>query len=349
MSNVETIEIGLGLDMGKGEFSNCEWGSAPKTPQPSVSNKYGSGDRREFITVSQSGFSWSGSLGGAGLVDGTNNTNVYFPSQNNTGMSFSFKFSEKNYINAIEMLQSGATNQGTWSIKTRESDGSLKEVTTFLYNSATQLETFEMVFTDEVVFQGIGGATSNGPWQYEVKFHSATIEEVENQPEEPPSLVLTKDESGQNHKQGYWISELVELKDKFKEFDKVVLDKVLEGNSQTKVFTRTSENSTVFTEWEPLVGNEIAQEPSKYVQVKIELESGYTTSTKETSFVNKELEGLVKDSKHFVSDSDGVKLAKSVPYYMKKSQITLEEGLVSEVEINIDDFESVSKFNFTVQ
>lgn len=162
-------------------------------------------------------------------------------------------------------------------------------------------------------------------------------------------IVLTKDESSQNHKQGYWISELVELKDKFKEFDKVVLDKILEGNSQTKVLTRTSEDGTVFTEWKPLLGNEIAQEPSKYAQVKIELESGYTTSIKETSFVNKELGGLVKDSKHFVSDSDGVKLAKSVPYYMKKSQIILEEGLVSEVEINIDDFESVSKFNFTVQ
>ena len=163
------------------------------------------------------------------------------------------------------------------------------------------------------------------------------------------TLKLTKDENGQYHTSGQWISEVTELKDKFKGFDKVVLDKTLEGNATTEVFTRTTEDNVSFSEWEKLEGNEIPQEPSRYVQVRIDLIAGYTTSSKETSFVNVDLEGKVKDHQHFTSDKDGVKLSKAVPYKVKKSSIVLEEGLVSEVEINIDDFEIVSNFNFTVQ
>lgn len=163
------------------------------------------------------------------------------------------------------------------------------------------------------------------------------------------ALKLTKDENGQYHKVGQWTSEVTELKDKFKEFDKVVLDKTLEGNATTEVYTRTSEDNVSFSEWEKLQGNEIAQGTSKLVQIRVDLIAGYTTSSKETSFVNVDLEGKVKDHQHFTFDKDGVKLSKAVPYKVKKSSIVLEEGLVSEVEINIDDFETVSNFNFTVQ
>lgn len=163
------------------------------------------------------------------------------------------------------------------------------------------------------------------------------------------TLKLTKDENGQYHTSGQWTSEVTELKDKFKKFDKVVLDKTLEGNATTEVFTRTSEDGISFSEWEKLQGNEIAQGTSRYVQVRVDLIAGYTTSSKETSFVNVDLEGKVKDHQHFTSDKDGVKLSKAVPYKVKKSSVVLEEGLVSEVEINIDDFETISNFNFTVQ
>ena len=163
------------------------------------------------------------------------------------------------------------------------------------------------------------------------------------------TLKLTKDENGHYHTSGHWTSKVTELKDKFKEFDKVVLDKTLEGNATTEVFTRTSEDNVSFSEWEKLQGNEIPQESNRFVQVRVNLVAGYTISSKETNFVNVDLEGKVKDHKHFTSDKDGVKLSKAVPYKVKKSSIVLEEGLVSEVEINIDDFETVSNFNFTVQ
>lgn len=163
------------------------------------------------------------------------------------------------------------------------------------------------------------------------------------------TLKLTKDENGYYHTSGQWTSKVTELKDKFKEFDKVVLDKILEGNAIVEVYTRTSEDNVSFSEWEKLQGNEIAQEPSRYIQVRVNLIAGYTVSSKETSFVNVDLEGKVKDHQHFTSDKDGVKLSKAVPYKVKKSSIVLEEGLVSEVEINIDDFKTVSNFNFTVQ
>lgn len=78
--------------------------------------------------------------------------------------------------------------------------------------------------------------------------------------------------------QGSWTSDVIDLEDKFQDFDKVFTINTNNGSSSFAVLTRVSDNGRDWTDWIAIAEDGAIQSDTKqYIQVRIDLFAGFVT------------------------------------------------------------------------
>lgn len=97
--------------------------------------------------------------------------------------------------------------------------------------------------------------------------------------------------------EGTWISKVINLEDKFLDFEKVVTTHITNGASSFTISTRTSANSMNWSEWTAIaVDGTIQSETKQYIQVKIDLFAGFVTDNFKISNSDFEINEFVEAS-----------------------------------------------------
>ena len=96
---------------------------------------------------------------------------------------------------------------------------------------------------------------------------------------------------------GTWISKVINLEDKFLDFEKVVTTHITNGASSFTISTRTSDNSMDWSEWTAIaVDGTIQSDTKQYIQVKIDLFAGFVTDNFKISNSDFEINEFVEAS-----------------------------------------------------
>lgn len=97
--------------------------------------------------------------------------------------------------------------------------------------------------------------------------------------------------------EGTWISKVINLEDKFLDFEKVVTTHTTNGASTFTISTRTSANSMDWSEWTAIaVDGTIQSDTKQYIQVKIDLFAGFVTDVFKISNSDFEINEFVEAS-----------------------------------------------------
>jgi hypothetical protein len=137
---------------------------------------------------------------------------------------------------------------------------------------------------------------------------------------------------------GYWISNIVNIQNKFHAFKNVVKNLVKEGDASCLVSVSTSENGT---SWSPFVytdenGSIVNEGVSKYAKVKIEL------------FGSLNLSEMFVDHSKYVSEfidyqNNGVKIKHDYEYQMTKDNTWSEDGTLHRKLITRSDWAKIGR------
>ncbi|UPW81589.1 hypothetical protein [Lysinibacillus sp. Ag94] len=127
--------------------------------------------------------------------------------------------------------------------------------------------------------------------------------------------------------QGSWTSDVIDLGDKFKYFEKVFTTNTIKGASSFTVLTRVSDNSNDWSDWVAIAEDgAIQSETKQYIQVRIDLFAGFITDEFIIAKSDFESNGYIKE-----------KEAKAGSYIVPKltSNTSSSEGFAfAETELN---------------
>ncbi|MEC1179201.1 hypothetical protein P9B03_11960 [Metasolibacillus meyeri] len=77
---------------------------------------------------------------------------------------------------------------------------------------------------------------------------------------------------------GTWISDVINLEDKFHDFEKVFSNSIDNGASSIAILTRVSDNNVDWSEWTAVaIDGAILSDTKQYIQVRIDLLAGFVT------------------------------------------------------------------------
>ncbi|MGG0667635.1 hypothetical protein ABE073_03810 [Lederbergia citrisecunda] len=143
--------------------------------------------------------------------------------------------------------------------------------------------------------------------------------------------------------EGYWESEVIDLVDKFREYDKVALSKTQDGNSVYAILTKTSDDGINFTDYIATTPDgKIQAETKRYIQIKIVLYAGFVSDTLKISSFDSALEVNNWNNTSFVEMSDGLKLKKNYSFEMIKDTSWDNEGSLLRKTVNINDWKKIN-------
>lgn len=160
-------------------------------------------------------------------------------------------------------------------------------------------------------------------------------------------LQLKQIESSDEYEsEGYWVSEVIDLEHKFKDYQKVSLDKDTVEGSEIVIEYRTSddESGILEEEWEMTEPDgKFSGETKQFIQVKLNLEPKTIPESNITDFTKKE--DLIKldipsERQYYFEvneDEEMLKLA-SLP-----KATAVRKGKINTVTLNKEDFKSIEK------
>jgi hypothetical protein len=153
-------------------------------------------------------------------------------------------------------------------------------------------------------------------------------------------LEVAEDESGNTvySNSGDWISDVIDLKGSFTEFNNLIKSVALSGSY--KIFTRTSSDSEVWDDWEEISeSNDIVSEPKRYIQLKVEIYGQLSDST----FVLDDFNGSAEFDNAYVNYDSGVlELKKVYERDMTIDDSWTEDGYLFRKKILIDEFKKIN-------
>lgn len=142
--------------------------------------------------------------------------------------------------------------------------------------------------------------------------------------------------------EGTWISKVINLEDKFLDFEKVVTTHITNGGSSFTISTRTSANSMDWSEWTAIaVDGTIQSETKQYIQVKIDLFAGFVTDNFKIS--NSDFE-----FNEFVEASNSLRLKREYQQDMTLDSSWSDTGSVHRKKITRDEWLRIDKLNVVV-
>lgn len=140
-------------------------------------------------------------------------------------------------------------------------------------------------------------------------------------------------------KKGTWTSDVINLKDKFKDFEKVFTTHEKDGSSSFGVLTRVSKNGDDWSDWIAIaMDGTIQSDTQQYIQVKIELFAGFTTGLYIVSNFDSALDVHLFNSKEFIETSNGLRLKRDYSYGMTIDSTWSDEGYLLRKKITRDEW-----------
>lgn len=142
--------------------------------------------------------------------------------------------------------------------------------------------------------------------------------------------------------EGHWESDIVDLVDKFKEYDNVALAKTQQTKDIYSIETRVSDDGVIFSEYQATTPEGKVQSPMKrYIQVKLNFFAGLINQVYTTSF-NTEVEAGDWRNGEFVDTSSGLKLKKDYVLPMEKDATWIEAGSLHRKLIKKEDWKQIN-------
>lgn len=128
-------------------------------------------------------------------------------------------------------------------------------------------------------------------------------------------------------KEGSWTSEVIDLVDKFKEYDKVVLDKEIPDGANYAILVRVSDNGNDFSEYVATSPDgSFLLEPKRYVQVRIDLFAGFDSDFVSYGFEDEQDVEQWEDSTYIETTEGSLKLKRSYSFDMNEDTSWSEDG-----------------------
>lgn len=137
--------------------------------------------------------------------------------------------------------------------------------------------------------------------------------------------------------EGTWISKVINLEDKFLDFEKVVTTHTTNGASLFTISTRTSDNSMDWSEWTAIAGDGTIQSDTKqYIQVKIDLFAGFVTDNFKISNSDFEIN-------EFVEASNSLRLKREYQHDMTLDSKWTDVGSLHRKKITREDWVRIDR------
>lgn len=147
-------------------------------------------------------------------------------------------------------------------------------------------------------------------------------------------------------KEGYWISNIIDLQDKFNDFEKVFTSNINSGSSSISIHTRVSDDSLIWTDWITVsMDGTIQSETKRYIQIKINLFAGYNESVFLISNFKNSNDVNLFSNNEFIDTSNGLKLKRTYRQDMIKDLSWSESGSVFRKKIILDDWTRIDKLD----
>jgi hypothetical protein len=140
---------------------------------------------------------------------------------------------------------------------------------------------------------------------------------------------------------GFWESEVIDLVEKYKDFDRLVSNLTKQTNDNITIYTRTSSDMFSWTSYTPLnQDNTIASPIGRYIQIKVSFTAGQTNEILTVDDFNSgdDNKFLPND---FVQFDGNLSLKKNYSYTMNKDNTWNDEGQVFRVSIPKTQFKKI--------
>lgn len=125
---------------------------------------------------------------------------------------------------------------------------------------------------------------------------------------------------------GFWESEIIDLVDKFKDFDRVVANIVNKTSDSITIYTRTSSDGFSWTPYVPInQDNTIPSPIGRYIQIKVSFTAGITDEVITVDDFNSGDDDKFEQN-DFVQFDGKLSLKKEYEYTMTKDNFWGEEG-----------------------
>lgn len=143
--------------------------------------------------------------------------------------------------------------------------------------------------------------------------------------------------------EGTWISDVIDLGDKFADYGKLFVDGDSDDGNNYTLSTRTSLDLEEWSEWQPVaLDGALLSKKEQYIQIKMTLHVGYETKEKVVKNVD-------FNENEFVEFGDVVKLKKIFEYDMTLDTTWLEEGSLHRKKITRDEWLRIDKLNVLIK
>lgn len=149
--------------------------------------------------------------------------------------------------------------------------------------------------------------------------------------------------------EGYWESEIIDLVDKFKDYDTVALSKTQESKDVISIETRVSDDGINFTDYQSVSEeNKIQSETKRYIQIKINFFAGM--NKKEYTLFNFDSPDEIDNwnNSEFVDMTNGLRLKRNYELEMSR-ELWNDEGSLHSFKVSRNDWKKVDSLNILIE
>lgn len=145
--------------------------------------------------------------------------------------------------------------------------------------------------------------------------------------------------------EGYWVSNIIDLEDKFADFEKVFTANTTNGSSSNAILTRVSSDSLNWSDWvEVAMDGTIQSDTQRFIQIKIKLFAGFDTIVHLISSFNNKDDAKLFDS-NFIDTSNGLRLKRDYNMDMNLDSSWNSEGSLYRKKVNREEWTRIDKLN----
>lgn len=146
--------------------------------------------------------------------------------------------------------------------------------------------------------------------------------------------------------EGYWISDKIDLQDKFKDYEKIFTTHVDNGGSNIVIQTRTSDDGINWDSWTPIaMDGTIQSETKQHIQVKIIFYAGFVTDVYLISDFDNEDEKKIFEDNTFIDTANDLRLKREYEFDMELDESWNDEGSLHRKLINRDEWLRIDGLN----
>lgn len=127
--------------------------------------------------------------------------------------------------------------------------------------------------------------------------------------------------------EGYWQSNVIDTADKFREYDKIAIDKVQFTKDLYKVETRTSDDGVNFNPYVAITaGGNIVSPMKRYIQIKITLYAGFLQDAITVSSFNNRQDVTKWEDRTYIETDGVLKLKRNYKFNMSEDKSWTDDG-----------------------